>query len=108
MVRQHHLDVNGTLDPGHPNITRTMKRSRRPASCVFAVLSLLRGHKAESLCGLPSAGILMQWMDAAACMSAERHAKRSSVTACMDDLTFGVHGAASATYSTLEPPLPCY
>ena len=31
----------------------------------------------------------MQWMDAAACMAAERHAKRPSVTACMDDLTFG-------------------
>lgn len=35
-----------------------------------------------------SCGQLLKWMDAVACLSAEKHARSSCVTACMDELYF--------------------
>jgi len=70
--------VNGTLDPGTETPLEPAKLCH--PSVPIAPPQYTASHRRM----FGTTGILMQWMDAAACMSAERHAKRSSVTACMD------------------------
>ena len=44
--------------------------------------------KSSSVIGVVRGDLLLKWADACACLSAERHAKTSSVTLSMDDVIF--------------------
>jgi acyl-CoA thioesterase 11 len=46
--------------------------------------------------------LLLKWMDIAACVSAEKHAKMSCVTVAMDDLTFKRHHITPGNVVTVK------
>uniref|UniRef100_A0A3P8S4Y1 Acyl-coenzyme A thioesterase 11 n=1 Tax=Amphiprion percula TaxID=161767 RepID=A0A3P8S4Y1_AMPPE len=76
-------DVDTTLDPLF--IQKSEEAYRNPTEVQMSqiVLPCHANH-----CGELSAGQLLKWMDSTACLSAERHAGCSCITASVDDINF--------------------
>ena len=73
---------NGTVTMEKLQITQ----SRRPADSTIEMLEVIRVEHCQDGRLLP--GQLLKWMDICACLSAEAHAGKPSVTATVDDLQF--------------------
>eukprot|EP00941_MAST-03F_sp_MAST-3F-sp1_P004291 g4291.t1 len=59
---------------------------RTPADTAIETLHIVKDNHCSL--GYLEPSILLKWMDIAACLAAERHARKSCVTLSMDDLVF--------------------